>query len=204
MLGYKNLITEVGHHAPGFYSTVFMDRSLEAMGIHTVQELCDRFPETHGLLGHLSGQIPWPAEPRWSPGAGATFRHGRGQTPSRYPLPRHHWRRRPGRTLHHEQHRPFPHRLPQATNFLPILVWNGYSQEHHSMVATQTNDAMVAYWRGNGFKEVILVDAKDFDDANQPGAYVDSTAFSLSQRLAFTQAVLAATTKPQNLPSAAP
>jgi phosphoketolase len=38
---------------------------------------------------------------------------------------------------------------------------------------------MVAYWRANGFKEVILVDAKDFDDANQPGAYVDSTAFSL-------------------------
>jgi phosphoketolase len=29
MLGHKNLITEVGHHAPGFYSTVFMDRSLE-------------------------------------------------------------------------------------------------------------------------------------------------------------------------------
>jgi hypothetical protein len=58
-------------------------------------------------------------------------------------------------------------------------VWNGYSQEHHSMVATQSNDAMVAYWQGNGFKEVILVDAKDFDDANQPGAYVDSTAFSL-------------------------
>jgi phosphoketolase len=44
-----------------------------------------------------------------------------------------------------------------------------------------------------GFKNVILVDAKDFDDANQPGAYVDSTAFSFQQRLAFTQAVLAAT-----------
>ena len=26
MLGHKNLITEVGHHAPGFYSTVFLDR----------------------------------------------------------------------------------------------------------------------------------------------------------------------------------
>jgi phosphoketolase len=56
MLGHKNLITEVGHHAPGFYSTVFMDRSLEAMGIHTVQELCDRFRETHGLLGTCRGK----------------------------------------------------------------------------------------------------------------------------------------------------
>lgn len=29
MLGHKNLITEVGHHAPGYYSTVFLDKSLE-------------------------------------------------------------------------------------------------------------------------------------------------------------------------------
>ena len=36
----------------------------------------------------------------------------------------------------------------------------------------------------------MLVNAKDFDDKNQAGDYVDSTAFSLEQRLAFTQAVL--------------
>lgn len=30
--------TLVGHHAPGFYSTVFMDGSLAAMGIRTVQQ----------------------------------------------------------------------------------------------------------------------------------------------------------------------
>ncbi|MEM6425788.1 MAG: phosphoketolase, partial [Cyanobacteria bacterium P01_D01_bin.128] len=82
---------------------------------------------------------------------------------------------------------------PQVTNFLPILVWNGYSQEHHSMVSTQSNEDMVAYWRGNGFEKIILVDAKAFDDAEQPGDYVDSTAFSFQQRLAFTQAVLEAT-----------
>ncbi|MFM7191405.1 MAG: phosphoketolase, partial [Microcystaceae cyanobacterium] len=58
MLGYKNTVTEVGHHAPGFYSNMFLDRSLEAMGIKTVQEMGDRFREMHGLLGHLSGQIP--------------------------------------------------------------------------------------------------------------------------------------------------
>jgi phosphoketolase len=35
MLGHKNIITEVGHHAPGFYSAMFLDRSLEDMGINT-------------------------------------------------------------------------------------------------------------------------------------------------------------------------
>ena len=25
MLGYKNILTEVGHHAPGFYSAMFLD-----------------------------------------------------------------------------------------------------------------------------------------------------------------------------------
>jgi len=64
-----------------------------------------------------------------------------------------------------------------VTNFLPVLVWNGYSQEHHSMVSTQSNERMMAYWHGNGFEEVVLVDAKDFDDQDQPGNYVDSTAF---------------------------
>jgi phosphoketolase len=81
---------------------------------------------------------------------------------------------------------------PGATNFLPVLVWNGYSQEHHSMVSTQSNERMMAYWHGNSFEEVVLVDAKDFDDKDQPGDYADSTAFSFEQRLAFTKAVLIA------------
>jgi phosphoketolase len=88
---------------------------------------------------------------------------------------------------------------PEVTNFVPILVWNGYSQEHHSMVSTKTNAEMLAFWKGNGFDEVILVDAKDFDDQNQTGAYVDSTAFSLKQRLAFTEAVLVGTDKAAKL-----
>ncbi|MFW6359679.1 MAG: phosphoketolase, partial [Chroococcales cyanobacterium] len=46
-----------------------------------------------------------------------------------------------------------------------------------------------------GFQEVILVNAKDFDDANQAGDYVDSTEFSFQKRLEFTQAVLEATDK---------
>jgi phosphoketolase len=58
------------------------------------------------------------------------------------------------------------------------------------MVSTKTNEQMMAYWHGNGFEEVVLVDAKDFDDKNQPGDYVDSTAFSWEQRLTFTKGVL--------------
>jgi phosphoketolase len=79
---------------------------------------------------------------------------------------------------------------PEVTNFLPVLIWNGYSQEHHSMVSLHNNEQMIDYWKGHRFEEVILVDAKDFDDSGQQGAYVDSSYFSLDNRLAFTRAVL--------------
>ncbi|MDZ8026367.1 MAG: phosphoketolase [Nostoc sp. DedQUE11] len=190
MLGHKNIITEVGHHAPGFYSAMFLDRSLEDMGISTVQQLRDRFREKHGLLGHLSGYIPGILAPAGPLGQGQHFAMAAA-------------------LLHKDKLFPFtvgdgglgePYIVsaiahfhtgyPAATNFLPILVWNGYSQEHHSMVSLKTNQQMQAYWQGNGFDEVVLVDAKDFDDQNQPGDYVDSTIFSFEKRLAFTQAVL--------------
>ncbi|MEH2359212.1 phosphoketolase [Nostoc sp.] len=190
MLGYKNIITEVGHHAPGFYSAMFLDRSLEDMGIFTVQQLRDRFREKHGLLGHLSGFIPGILAPAGPLGQGQHFAMAAA-------------------LLHKDKLFPFtvgdgglgePYIVsaiahfhtayPAVTNFLPILVWNGYSQEHHSMVSLKTNEQMQAYWQGNGFDQVVLVDAKDFDDQNQPGDYVDSTAFSFEKRLAFTQAVL--------------
>ncbi len=195
MLGYKNIITEVGHHAPGFYSTMFLDRSLEDMGITTVQQMRERFREMHGLLGHLSGQIPGLLNPAGPLGQGQHFAMA-------------------GALLHRDTLFPvtigdggigepyimssfghFNTAYPDVTNFLPILVWNGYSQEHHSMVSTKPNEEMIEYWEGNGFKEIILVNAKDFDDANQPGEYVDSTAFSWEKRLEFTQAVLEATDK---------
>jgi phosphoketolase len=190
MLGHKNIITEVGHHAPGFYSAMFLDRSLEDMGISTVQQLRDRFREKHGLLGHLSGYIPGILAPAGPLGQGQHFAMAAA-------------------LLHRDKLFPFtvgdgglgePYIMssmahfntsyPQVTNFLPVLVWNGYSQEHHSMVSLKTNDEMIAYWKGNGFAEVVLVNAKDFDDQNQPGDYVDSTAFSFQKRLEFTQAVL--------------
>ncbi|MBD1925670.1 phosphoketolase [Trichocoleus sp. FACHB-90] len=190
MLGHKNIITEVGHHAPGFYSAMFLDRSLEDMGIETVQQLRDRFREKHGLLGHLSGYIPGILAPAGPLGQGQHFAMAAA-------------------LLHRDKLFPFtlgdgglgePYIMsgmghfhtayPDVTNFLPVLVWNGYSQEHHSMVSTKSNEQMINYWRGNGFEEVILVNAKDYDDQNQPGDYVDSTAFSFEKRLEFTKAVL--------------
>ncbi|MEM1367877.1 MAG: phosphoketolase [Cyanobacteria bacterium P01_H01_bin.15] len=195
MLGHKHIITEVGHHAPGFYSSMFLDRSLEKMGISTVQDMRERFREMHGLLGHLSGQIPGLLNPAGPLGQGQHFAMagaklnpgvlfpvtiGDGGLGEPYIMS----------SLNH-----FHTAYPQITNFLPVLVWNGFSQEHHSMVSTQSNETMVNYWRGNGFENVILVDAKEYDDADQPGDYVDSTSFSFKQRLAFTQAVLDASAK---------
>ncbi|MGI0484442.1 phosphoketolase [Pantanalinema rosaneae CENA516] len=191
MLGHKNIVTEVGHHAPGFYSAMFLDRSLEAMGIETVQQLRDRFRERHGLLGHLSGYIPGILAPAGPLGQGQHFAMSAA-------------------LLHQDKLFPFtvgdgglgePYIMssmahfhtayPEVTNFLPVLVWNGYSQEHHSMVSLLSNEQMTAYWQGNGFEQVVLIDAKDFDDQNQAGAFVDSTAFSFEQRLEFVKAVVA-------------
>jgi len=192
LLGYKNMPTEVGHHAPGYYSLMFLDGSLQKMGINTVQELRQRFREQHGLLGHLSGYIPGILAPAGPLGQGqhfamaGAFLHrnilfpytlGDGGMGEPYPMS----------AMQH-----FHTAFPQITNFLPILVWNGFSQEHHSMVSTKSNQEMMDYWRGNGFEAVFLVDAKDFDDQNQAGDYVDSTQFSLSQRMAFMERVLVA------------
>lgn len=190
MLGHTNIITEVGHHAPGFYSAMFLDGSLETMDIYHVDDLVARFRERHGLLGHLSGAIPGLLAPAGPLGQGQhfalagallhpdklfPFTMGDGGMGEPYPL---------SAMMH------FHTAYPDSTNFLPVLVWNGYSQEHHSMVARFSNQQMVDYWRGNGFEEVIIVDAKTFDDSGQTGAYADSSYFSHKQRLAFAQAVL--------------
>ncbi len=190
MLGHTHIVTEVGHHAPGFYSAMFLDGSLESMGIHDVEQLQARFREREGLLGHLSGAIPGLLAPAGPLGQGQHFAMA-------------------GALLHRDKLFPvtigdggmgepyvlnammhFHTAYPEVTNFLPVLVWNGYSQEHHSMVSRLSNEEMVAYWKGHGFEEVILVDAKAFDDSGQEGAYVDSTRFSFDRRLAFTAAVL--------------
>ncbi|OLP15638.1 transketolase [Leptolyngbya sp. 'hensonii'] len=192
MLGHKNILTEVGHHAPGFYSAMFLDRSLEDMGIETVQQLRDRFRERHGLLGHLSGFIPGILAPAGPLGQGQHFAMAAALLHRQTLFPFTVGDGGLGEPYIMSSMAHFHTAYPEATNFLPVLVWNGYSQEHHSMVSLQSNEAMIGYWRGNGFEEVVLIDAKDFDDQNQPGAYVDSTAFSLKQRLAFTEAVLVA------------
>ena len=190
MLGHTNILTEVGHHAPGFYSAMFLDRSLEEMGIHTMDDMMTRFRERDGLLGHLSGAIPGLLAPAGPLGQGQHFAMA-------------------GAYLHPDKLFPFtlgdggmgePYVLssmmhfhtayPGCTNFLPVLIWNGYSQEHHSMVSIKSNQQMVDYWKGHGFENIVLVDAKDFDDSDQPGDYVDSTEFSMQGRLTFTRTVL--------------
>ena len=190
MLGHKNILTEVGHHAPGFYSAMFLDRSLEDMDITTVQQLRERFREKHGLLGHLSGMIPGILAPAGPLGQGQHFAMAAAYLNRDKLFPFTVGDGGLGEPYIMSAIAHFNTAFPQVTNFLPVLVWNGYSQEHHSMVSLKTNDEMGNYWVGNGFEEVVLVDAKDFDDKNQPGDYVDSTEFSFERRLQFTKAVL--------------
>ena len=190
MLGYTNIITEVGHHAPGFYSSMFLDGSLEAMGIRTLSDMMQRFREKHGLLGHLSGAIPGLLAPAGPLGQGQHFAMaGALLHPDRlFPVTIGDGGMGEPYVLNSIMH--FHTAYPKVTNFLPVLIWNGYSQEHHSMVSCMTNDNMLAYWQGHGFENVILVDAKDFDDSSQSGPYSDSTHFSFKRRLAFARAVL--------------
>ena len=195
MLGYKNIITEVGHHAPGFYSNVFLDTSLEKMGIANVQNLRDRFREMEGLLGHLSGQIPGLLNPAGPLGQGQHFAMAGAKLHPDILFPVTIGDGGLGEPYIMSSFGHFNTAYPQITNFLPILVWNGFSQEHHSMVSTKTNDEMIEYWAGNGFTEIILVDAKEYDDSNQASDYVDSTLFSLEGRMAFTKAILEGTDK---------
>jgi phosphoketolase len=195
MLGYKNIVTEVGHHAPGFYSTMFLDRSLEAMNITTVAQMRERYREMHGLLGHLSGQIPGLLSPAGPLGQGQHFAMAGAKLHPNVLFPVTIGDGGLGEPYILSSFGHFHTAYPHVTNFLPILVWNGYSQEHHSMVSTKSNAEMVAYWHGNGFENVILVNAKDYDDAHQAGDYIDSTACSFQKRLEFTEAVLVATDK---------
>jgi len=190
MLGHTNIVTEVGHHAPGFYSAMFLDTSLEEMGIKTMSDMMAHFRERHGLLGHLSGAIPGLLAPAGPLGQGQHFAMagallhpgvlfpvtiGDGGMGEPYVL---------NAMMH------FHTAYPKVTNFLPTLIWNGYSQEHHSMVSRLSNEEMIAYWKGHGFEKVVLVDAKAFDDSGQTGAYVDSSRFSHERRVAFARAVL--------------
>ncbi|WP_455205382.1 phosphoketolase family protein [Kaarinaea lacus] len=190
MLGHTNIVTEVGHHAPGFYSSMFLDGSLEDMDILTMNDMQQRFREKHGLLGHLSGAIPGLLAPAGPLGQGQHFAMAGAylHRDKLFPVTIGDGGMGEPYVLNAMMH--FNTAYPDITNFLPVLIWNGYSQEHHSMVSLHNNEDMVNYWKGHKFEEVFLVDAKDFDDSGQQGAYVDSSYFSLKNRLAFTKAVL--------------
>ncbi|MEA3242514.1 MAG: phosphoketolase, partial [Pseudomonadota bacterium] len=190
MLGHTNIVTEVGHHAPGFYSSMFLDSSLEAMGINTMNDMMQRFREKHGLLGHLSGAIPGLLSPAGPLGQGQHFAMAgaRLHRDKLFPVTIGDGGMGEPYVLNSMMH--FHTAYPEVTNFLPVLIWNGYSQEHHSMVSLHSNEKMIDYWKGHGFDEVVLIDAREFDDSGQTGAFVDSTHFSFEQRLAFAQAIL--------------
>ena len=190
MLGHTNIVTEVGHHAPGFYSAMFLDKSLEDMDIYCVEDIPPRFREKGGLLGHLSGAVPGLLAPAGPLGQGQHFAmSGALLNPDKlFPVTIGDGGMGEPYVLNSMMH--FNTAFPKATNFLPVLIWNGYSQEHHSMVSRMNNDEMIAYWRGHGFKKIILVDAKDFDDSNESSPYADSTRFSFENRLKFTSKVL--------------
>lgn len=190
MLGHTNIVTEVGHHAPGFYSAMFLDGSLESMSINTMEDMMARFREQHGLLGHLSGAIPGLLAPAGPLGQGQHFAMAGAylHRDKLFPVTIGDGGMGEPYVLNAMMH--FNTAYPEVTNFLPVLIWNGYSQEHHSMVSLHSNEQMIDYWKGHKFEEVILVDAKAFDDSDQQGDYVDSSYFSHENRLAFTKAVL--------------
>jgi phosphoketolase len=190
MLGHTNIVTEVGHHAPGFYSSMFLDASLEEMGIYNLNDMMKRFREKEGLLGHLSGAIPGLLSPAGPLGQGQHFAMAGAylHRDKLFPVTIGDGGMGEPYVLNSMMH--FHTAFPDVTNFLPVLIWNGYSQEHHSMVSLHSNEQMVEYWKGHGFEEVILVDAKAYDDSDQEGAFADSTYFSFQQRLNFTKAVL--------------
>jgi len=190
MLGHTNIVTEVGHHAPGFYSAMFLDGSLEDMGIHNMEQLQERFRERGGLLGHLSGAIPGLLAPAGPLGQGQHFAMAGAYLNRDKLFPCTIGDGGLGEPYILSAFKHFHTSYPEVTNFLPVLVWNGFSQEHHSMVSLMSNEQMVAYWKAHDFERVILIDAKDYDDAGQEGAYVDSTRFGPEARLSFTRAVL--------------
>lgn len=198
MLGHTNIVTEVGHHAPGFYSAMFLDGSLEDMGIHDMNQLQERFRERGGLLGHLSGAIPGLLAPAGPLGQGQHFAMAGAYLNRDKLFPCTIGDGGLGEPYIMSAMKHFHTSYPDVTNFLPVLVWNGFSQEHHSMVSLMSNEAMTAYWQAHDFERVVLIDARDYDDAGQEGDYVDSTLFSEEARMAFSRAVLEGTQQAAN------
>jgi phosphoketolase len=190
LLGHKTLFTEVGHHAPGYYSALFLDGSLAAMGIRNVADFARRFREQHGLLGHLSGAIPGVPAPAGPLGQGQHFAWAAARLHPGRLCPVTIGDGGMGEPYVMSAFKHYHVAYPAVTNVLPLLVWNGFSQEHHSMVSTLSDAQMVAYWRAHEFDEVVLVDAATFNDSAQTDPFVDSTLFSPMRRVAFARAVL--------------
>lgn len=190
MLGYKNLVTEVGHHAPGYYSAMFLDASLERMGIYSVEDLTSRYRERGGLLGHITGAIPGVLSPAGPLGQGQHFAMAAAYLNPGVLFPLTVGDGGFGEPYVMSAFKHFITLFPKVTNFLPILVWNGFSQEHHSIVSLLSNGEMTSYWNAHGFQKVTIVDAHAFGAETNQSAYSDTTVFSLAARVAFTKELL--------------
>ncbi|HUX49879.1 MAG TPA: phosphoketolase, partial [Spirochaetia bacterium] len=197
LLGEKNVITEVGHHAPGYYSATFLDGSLAKMGIESVDQFMGRFREKGGLLGHITGAIPGFLAPAGPLGQGQHFAMAAAYLNRNTLFPVTIGDGGFGEPYVMSAFGHFHTLYPEVSNYLPILIWNGFSQEHHSIVSRADNPEMIAFFKAYGFKNVILVDAKDHarvssGSAPLDEAFVDSTTFPLAGRMAFTGAVIRA------------
>jgi phosphoketolase len=195
LLGEKNIITEVGHHAPGYYSTAFLDGSLAKMGIESVEQFMGRFREKGGLLGHITGAIPGFLAPAGPLGQGQHFAMAAAYLNRNTLFPVTIGDGGFGEPYVMSAFGHFHTIYPEVSNYLPILIWNGFSQEHHSIVSRAGNAEMIAFFKTYGFQNVILVDAKDHargadGSATLDDAFVDSTTFPLAGRMAFTGAVV--------------
>lgn len=190
MLGHKNMITEVGHHAPGYYAAMFLDGSLETIGIRSVGALISRFREQGGLLGHITGAIPGVLAPAGPLGQGEHFALAAAYLNRDILFPLTIGDGGFGEPYVMSAFKHFRTLFPSVTNYLPILIWNGFSQEHHSIVSQMTNEEMTVFWEAHGFRRVCVVDAHDFGASGSSSAYSDTTTFSLQRRMGFTRSLL--------------
>ena len=151
-----------------------------------------RFRERHGLLGHLSGAIPGLLAPAGPLGQGQHFAMAGAYLNRDKLFPVTIGDGGLGEPYIMSAFQHFATAYPDITNYLPVLVWNGYSQEHHSMVSLWDNTRMTDYWRAHGFDDIYLIDAREFADTPDAPVYTDSTTFGFEARMAFTGAVLKA------------
>ena len=138
------------------FSAMFLDTSLEDMGIHTVADMRARFRERHGLLGPSVRRDPRPAGARRPAGPGPALRHGRrlsASATSSFPVTIGDGGLGEPYIMSAFQH--FAHRLsrrhqlPAGAGLERLLA-----RSTTAWCRCGTTTRMTAYWRAHGFDEV--------------------------------------------------